>query len=256
MKKTKPRKHRKPGATPPASMPTLQRIPLIDGLRGVAIVAMIAYHFSYDLNYLKWIQQDLIHDLRWIIARTLILGSFLLAVGASAALAEHGRVDAHKRWMRIGRIALAALLVTAGSWTMFPNSAIYFGTLHAIAVMSAILLLCPLPPAVAGLLGLGALALGNAVAAPVFNTPALAWIGLMTYKPLTEDYVPLLPWFGVCLLGYALMKTALARNLPLPAMRLPRWLLRTGQHSLLIYLLHQPILLGILIPLTRLLHPA
>ena len=239
-------------ATPLAAPPAL-RLPQIDALRGAAVVAMILYHFGYDLNYLHWLQQDLVHDLRWMTARSLILGSFLLTVGMGQALAERQQANLKQRWLRIGKIAAAAALVTLGSRLMFPESAIYFGTLHAIAVMSVLLLLLPCQPWPAILLGVAALVLGNVYAKELFNHPALAWFGLMTYKPDTEDYVPLLPWFGVCLIGYGAMQAALDKGIATTsaARRMPRILVWAGRHSLAIYLLHQPILLGMLIPLTQ-----
>lgn len=230
------------------------RLPQLDALRGGAVMAMIAYHFGYDLNYLHWLQQDLNHDLRWLTARALILGSFLLSVGMGQSLAEHQRTPAIQRWQRIGKIAGAALLVTLGSYAMFPESAIYFGTLHAIAAISMLLLLLSRRPwPVAVLLGIAALALGNACSDELFNHPALAWLGLMTRKPFTEDYVPLLPWIGVSLLGYGAMQALLGKGIVTAssARRMPRLLVWMGRHSLAIYLLHQPILLGILIPLTQ-----
>ena len=252
---------RRPPQQKPAGAVLALRQPWLDALRGGAVLAMIAYHFGYDLNFLGWLQQDLNHDLRWMTARSLILGSFLLSVGASHALADHQQTNMATRWRRIGRIGLAAALVTAGSWLLFPQSAIWFGTLHAIAAMSLILLLLQklrlgaLPDM---LLGAAILVLGNTCAHPLFNHPALAWLGLMTYAPFTEDYVPLLPWFGVCLIGYGAMKTLIRHDLPqqrAPGQRMPSWLLWTGRHSLAIYLLHQPLLLGILIPLTHWLRP-
>ncbi len=239
---------------------TIPRQPWLDALRGAAVLAMIAYHFGYDLNHLGWLHQDLNHDLRWMTARSLILGSFLFSVGASHALAEAQQATAAAQGRRIARIAAAAALVTAGSWLLFPRSAIWFGTLHAIAVMSALLLLLrklPLGAWPALLLGIATIVIGNLYAHPLFDQPALAWIGLMTHAPRTEDYVPLLPWFGVCLIGQGAMSLYLRRPAPRPAgARLPRWLLWPGRHSLAIYLLHQPILLGILIPLTHALRAA
>ena len=234
-----------------ASTPQSLRLPQLDALRGVAVIAMIFYHLGYDLNYLHWLQQDLPHDVRWQTARALILGSFLLLVGMGQALAKRQQTTLQQRWLRIGRIAGAALLVTLGSGLMFPDSAIYFGTLHAITVMS-ILLLLPCRPWIAILLGAGALALGNLYTNILFNHPALAWLGLMTYKPDTEDYVPLLPWFGICLIGYGAMQLLIHRGLARPSRwRMPRFLGWAGRPTPLIYLLHQPVLLGILIPLTQ-----
>lgn len=228
---------------------------------------MMAYHFCFDLNYLGWIHQDINHDLRWQTARSLILGSFLFCVGAAQALAAHQQIQPALRWRRIGKIAAAALLVSLGSGLMFPATFIWFGVLHAIAVMSLLLLgmekmfdrLKTSPKSrVAWLLFLAPLCLlsGNFFQHPAFDTPWLAWIGFATHPPATEDYVPLLPWFGLCLIGQAVMQQRLSRSsqtaqtvfTPFTA---PRWLLRVGRHSLPFYLLHQPLLLGILIPLTH-----
>ena len=220
---------------------------------------MIFYHFGFDLNYLGWIHYQINYDLRWLIARSLILGTFLFTAGASLALAENQQKNLKQQWLRIAKIGAAALLVTAGSWLLFPDSAIYFGTLHAIALMCVLLLIIPLPAYLAVILGLVALGLGNGYAHAVFDHPGLAWLGLMTYKPQTEDYVPMLPWFGICLIGYAIAKT-LARQFLIKRLseirRLPLFLIWMGRNSLVIYLLHQPMLLGILIPVTHLLKAA
>lgn len=215
---------------------------------------MIFYHLGFDLNYLGWLHQNLNSDPGWLAARALILSTFLFTVGASFALAEVRGTPLKTQLARAAKILAAALLVTAGSWLAFPKSAIYFGTLHAIAVMSILLLAIPKGVWPACTLGVAMLLLGNGYADSHFDQPGLAWIGLMTHKPITEDYVPILPWFGACLIGYGLTCkivqpqrfNALAQIKPKP-----RFLSWMGRHSLAIYLLHQPLLLGILIPLTR-----
>jgi len=233
------------------------RVPLIDAIRGSALVAMIVYHFGFDLNYVGWLHQDLNHDWRWLTARALILGSFLFSAGASLALAEARRTPLKIKLARIARIAAAALLVTAVSWIVFPRSAIYFGTLHAIAAMGLVMLAIPRGVWPACGIGVAALALGTLYSSSLFDQPALAWLGLMTHKPVTEDYVPMLPWFGVCLFGYGTMNGILRKPkifgmLPQPGTKL-RSLTWLGRHSLAVYLLHQPLLLALLIPITRLL---
>lgn len=211
---------------------------------------MIIYHFCFDLAFNGWLVADFGEDLRWIWFRIPILGSFLFIAGVSLGLAEARRQTGAQFWRRVGIIAAAAALVSVGSYLMFPDSFIYFGVLHAIALMSILA-----RPALrwglwAMVLGLAVLAIGVTVQHPVFDQPPLHWIGLMTFKPRTEDYVPLFPWFGVMLIGAG--AGAWAARLPgwaerLSAWAVPRrlgWIPWMGRHSLVIYLLHQPLLLG------------
>lgn len=249
------KKSRRPVKTEPKPVPSVPRLGWLDGARGVAVLAMVVYHFGFDLNYLGWIHQKLNDDFAWLAARAVILGSFVFLAGASFALAQQSNVPLRRQSARIAKIAAAALLVTLGSWLAFPDSAIWFGTLHAIAVMGLLLLI--LPRWGWGLCGLGALILGLdwLYADAAFNHPALSWLGLRTFKPRTEDYVPLIPWFGLCLAGCGAMRVALRAGV-LANWRdaaMPPWLTWTGRHSLAIYLIHQPVLLGMLMGLGRLL---
>lgn len=247
----KPRKAvagKSPNGQPATHAAPSTRIAGLDALRGLAIVAMIAYHLCFDLRYFGVTHWDFEHDLRWLTARTLILSSFLLIAGISAVLARR-QASPVRHWLRhIGIIAGAALLVSAGSWLMFPRSFIWFGVLHAIAV--SLLLARPVygRPLLAALVGIAVIVAGSAYANAAFDNRTLGWIGFMTAKPVTEDYVPLFPWTGVLLLGvtagHALVRTRFAALAPLA--RLPAPLQLLGRHSLIVYLLHQPLLLGLL----------
>jgi uncharacterized membrane protein len=235
------------GVTRSAS-PNPARIPGLDALRGLAIVAMAAYHFCFDLRWFGYAQWDFEHDPRWIAARSLILGSFLLLAGVSLVLASR-RADASRAFVRqVARIAAAALVVTIASYFAFPRSFIWFGVLHAIAV--SLLLARPLVahPRAALALGAAVVAAGVAWSSPAFDAPPLRWIGFMTHKPVTEDYVPLFPWAGVLLLGIPLGHALLQRGpgVLAPFGRLPAGLAWLGRHSLLVYLVHQPVLVGLL----------
>ena len=86
---------------------------------------------------------------------------------------------------------------------MFPESWIWFGVLHAITI--SLLLARPLArrPVLALVIGVVVIVLGNVWSNPLFDNRAWGWIGFMTAKPRTEDYVPLFPWTGVLLLGIA-----------------------------------------------------
>ena len=92
------------------------------------------------------------------------------------------------------------------------------------------------------------IAAGVTLAHPAFDGRALGWVGFMTHKPVTEDYVPLFPWTGVLLAGLAaghwLARSGFAVLTPLD--HAPAALQWMGRHSLAIYLAHQPVLLGAL----------
>jgi uncharacterized membrane protein len=250
------------GASPAAATATaVRRFALLDAFRGAAIVAMVVYHFCFDLALNGWLAADFGDDWRWVAFRVSILGSFLFAAGVSFGLAGRNGFDERRYWRRIATIAGAALLVTVGSATLFPESYIYFGVLHAIAVMSV--LGRPLLPLGRWLapLGLAVIVAGVTVKLPVFDHPLLHWIGMMTFRPRTEDYVPLVPWFGAMLVGMACgavlaepaavatLSSRIAAWSPPNAWRLLPWL---GRHSLAIYLLHQPLLLGAMLALKSL----
>jgi uncharacterized membrane protein len=71
----------------------------------------------------------------------------------------------------------------------------------------------------------------------------------MTHRPATEDYVPLLPWFGVVLVGIAVGWWVVERRLRASqwvSRASAQWLIWLGRHSLLVYMVHQPIMIGIL----------
>ncbi len=236
----------------------LQRQPWLDSLRGVAVVWMTAYHFAFDLNHFGWIHQDFYRAPVWTVQRTLILSLFLLCAGLGQSLA----VANGQSWRQFGRrwaqIAGCAVLVSVGSWFMFPNSWIYFGVLHGIAVM---LLVCRLTACWGRWLWLaGALTLALWLAAPslhaqwqpmgVFNAKFLSWVGLASTKPITEDYVPVLPWLAVMWWGMALGQWLERRDIPLvlpaAALAVTRPLAWLGRWSLTWYVLHQPVLIGFL----------
>ena len=226
------------------------RVPGVDTLRGIAIVAMAIYHFCFDLRYFGFLRADLEHDWRWITARTLILSTFLLVAGVSAVLADRadpGRTS--RRWLvHVGLIAAAALAVSVGSWLMFPQTWIWFGVLHAIA--ASLLVARPFlrRPALAAAAGIAIVGAGLVYHDAAFDNRLLGWLGFMTAKPPTEDYVPLFPWTGVLLLGiaagHALSRGRFAALAPLS--RAPALLGFLGRHSLAFYLLHQPVLIGAL----------
>jgi uncharacterized membrane protein len=239
---------------------TANRYDLIDALRGVAIVWMTAFHFCFDLTHFGWLKQDFYNDPFWTWQRTAIVSLFLFCAGLGQAVAIDQQQSTRRFWKRWAQVAACALLVTLGSYFVFPQSFIYFGVLHGIALMLIVVRFTSgwgrwlwLAGAVAIALKFGALELHKAWPGEAFLDSRLwNWLGLIGQKPRTEDYVPLIPWLGVMWWGMAAGQGLLRRHRALLVTRLPRgtaplaWL---GRWSLSWYMLHQPILFGLLLAL-------
>jgi uncharacterized membrane protein len=230
-----------------------RRVSALDALRGLAILAMVAYHFCFDLRYFGVTQWDLYHDPLWLNARTLILSSFLLIAGVSLVLADRGTASHARFWRHVAIIGACAVAVSVASYALFPASWIWFGVLHAIAV--SLVLARPLVrrPALALILGIVVIAAGNLFTHPLFDNRALGWLGFMTAKPRTEDYVPLFPWIGVLLLGISAGQALVRAQFRAIAFAegWPRWIAWLGRHSLATYMVHQPLMIGVLFIATR-----
>ncbi len=227
-----------------------ERYDRLDALRAVAIVWMAVFHFSFDLAHYRLTRQNFYTDPFWTVQRTCIVSLFLFCAGIGQAVAH----DQHQRWGRFWRrwaqVAGCALLVTLGSWFMFGNRFISFGVLHAIAVMLIVARLTAGWGAWLWPAGAVAIALDRFVAHPFFDSRLTNWIGLMTHKPATEDYVPLLPWIGVLWWGLAAGQWVLRHRRgwltgPLPRALGPMAVL--GRWSLTFYMLHQPVLIGLIL---------
>lgn len=238
-----------------------QRIEAIDLARGLALVAMATYHFSWDLEFFGYLDPGTTsHGLLRFYARC-IASSFLGLVGVSLVLAH----DKGFRWrsflIRFAQVLVAALAITAVTWRFIPSGTIFFGILHEIAFASvAGLAFVRLPP----LLTLGVAAL--VIAAPwfarseLFDHPAFWWLGLSSIDPRSNDYVPVFPWFGAVLIGIAIARFVSDSGLTarLATIRVPytSWLRFAGRHSLAFYLVHQPVLVGLVWALAQLVPPA
>ncbi len=217
----------------------------VDAWRGIACILMIVYHFCYDLNYLKIVSFDFYYHPFWLNLRTLIVSLFIGIMGISLQLALVYEFNRTAFLKRLSLLLASAFFISLVSFILFQHRFIFFGILHFIAVASILGLLFKRWLWFNVVTGCSLLVIGINVQHPVFNQPILQWIGLMTHKPATEDYVPLLPWFGVVLLGMALGKILHNSGCIYGTNRLwGRRLAWMGRHSLLIYMLHQPIILG------------
>lgn len=225
------------------------RLVVIDALRGVAILLMVIFHFCFDLSYFGLADFNFYQDLFWLHARTFILSMFLLLVGVSLVLASGRKLDTRRYLRRLAMLIASAALITFSTWWMFGDRFVFFGVLHFIALASVLGLLFVHARWMNLVLGIAIILLANHYQFSWFDTPGWRWIGMMTHKPQTEDYVPLLPWFGVVLLGMYLgpYLARLARQFQgAGGSGVVCSLAFSGRHSLIIYLLHQPVLMGVL----------
>lgn len=236
-----------PAAAPPA------RLPAIDAARGAAVLTMFVYHFAWDLSFYRLIALDVPASPGWGLFARAIAASFLALAGASLTLAHRGGIRPRPFLRRLAVIAGAAAAITIATWFAFPDSFIYFGILHCIAVSSVLgLAFLRLPTWLVLAAAAACLAAPSFLAAPAFDAPAWRWLGLMTYFPRTNDYVPLLPWFGFVLLGLAAARPMIARAPGAawaewrPRGKVGRGIVWAGRRSLPLYLLHQPVFLGLL----------
>jgi uncharacterized membrane protein len=233
------------------------RVDTVDCARGLALIGMAAYHLTWDLADFRLISPLLPFTPPMRLLSHVVASVFLALVGVSLALAHRHGLNRRAFWRRFGIVAGAAALVTAGSVVFAPGEGIFFGILHCIAAASLIAAPFVTEPAWASLVvGLAAIAAPLVVHSALFDPPWLLWLGLGEALPNTLDWRPLLPWAGVVFLGLGLARTpgAMAR-LTSPkrwraAAQPSRALCFAGRHSLPIYLVHQPILIGLLAALT------
>ena len=234
-----------------------RRFDSLDALRGMAIVWMTVFHLCFDMSHFGYLTQNFYVDPFWTWQRTAIVSLFLFTAGLGQAVAVQQGQSWPRFWMRWALVAGSALLVSAGSYLMYPQTFIYFGVLHGMAVMLLIVRLTARWGRWLWLLGGLAIAMkfiaayghGISVQADFLNQNWFNWLGLISRKPITEDYVPVIPWLGVMWWGMAAGQGVLQNR--------PQWMTRPvgragqplawlGRWSLSYYLVHQPVLIGLL----------
>ncbi len=242
------------------------RFAAIDMLRGLAMVWMTLFHFSFDLQHFGYLHANFYTDPFWTVQRATIVTLFVFCAGLGQAVAVHQGQSWGRFWKRWWQIALCALAVSAGSWFVFPDSFITFGILHGMALMLILVRLLAGAGRWLWLLGAVALALPWLAAQlhaawpaglEFLNARSFNWLGLISRKPITEDYAPLFPWLGVMCFGMAagqwvLRQQAaalerLGQSLSQGPIGAPlRGLALLGRWSLSYYMVHQPVLMGAL----------
>ncbi len=211
----------------------------LDALRTLAILLMVVYHAAYDLAVFRAWDLEVLSGGWKLLARTSLV-LFLLVSGISQAL-SHRHKGASIRWKRVAQVAGAAALISIATYVMEPETYVRFGVLHLIAVSALILPFVArwkqwniVTGVIVFMTGLATSARSSLIGIPLGFPPA---------DFQTIDYVPLIPWFGVVLMGYGagyLWRQTTSEHRLLTRLTWP------GRHSLMIYLLHQPVLMTVL----------
>ncbi|WP_442755312.1 heparan-alpha-glucosaminide N-acetyltransferase domain-containing protein [Methylocystis sp. JAN1] len=193
-----------------------RRYVALDAARGLAVLAMVGFHLTWDLGHFGYIDASIPWSAPFKAFGHAIAFAFLFIAGLSLVLAHQERIHWRAFWRRFAIVAGAAGLVSLGTYLAFPSAFVFFGVLHVIAaasLASLAFLFAPWPASI--LAGAAVFAAPYFFASPAFNANWLQWLGLGTTEPLTQDWRPFFPWAGAMILGVGAARALL----PLPVRR-------------------------------------
>jgi uncharacterized membrane protein len=242
--------------------PIFPRLWEIDALRGIAIIQMVFYHFMWDLNYFGLFKANMLQGPWQIFARG-IATQFLLILGLSLTLSYHraGQKAEQPRLFgkylrRSAQVFGLGMVITVATYFFIGAGYVRYGILHLLG--TSVILAYPFLGRNRWLslwAGAAAIIAGWGLKSVVVSWPWLIWLGVRQTGIYMVDYYPLLPWGGLALAGVFAGYTLYPQGRRI--FSLPNWeqtrpvrtLRFLGRHSLLIYLIHQPVLMGLLITL-------
>ena len=215
------------------------RIDELDSLRATALVMMLVLNFVTDLNHFGIMNTET-GDQWWWLAR--IAASLFVGIsGVSYFLAHRLEYDFTKTSGRTKRLIFWAFVITIITYIFEPSAYVRFGVLHLLALASIVTFPVARKPEFA--LGIGLILL----IIPLSSNSNLVWLGLRETGFIAVDYFPLNPWLGIFFIGLALASRIYPEGKPLTEIQWPEKWLWFGRNTLTIYVIHQPILIGLLI---------
>jgi uncharacterized membrane protein len=222
-----------------------ERIGELDFLKGIALLLMIYFHLIFDLNAFLHLPVSYTSGIHFYIGKTAAI-LFILISGMNANFSEN-------LWKRGLKVLGLGLVISFVSQFFGPDYVVRFGILHFLGVgMCLFSFLKYLQGWFLILLSVLIWILGRWVLHMRVQSPYLFPLGLMQEGFVSSDYYPLIPWFALYLLGTvlgrAIYKTRQTRfSYPLQN----HFLSKCGRHSLILYLLHQPILIVLMLGLKK-----
>ena len=227
------------------------RIHLLDFLRGGLVLAMVVYHFFWDLGYFKFIDlKNITQGLPLLLAQCIGAG-FIIVSGISFKLASLSDKFRTKFLKRIGILLLICLLITLITILLDSTSYIFFGIIHLMVACSLIGYLLSRIKHNYLLFVIFILSLTPSIGKIKYDLPNyLSWLGVSQEVPITNDFYPLFPWVSFYLFGlwvYHPLRSYIPdqnKSIHVSYYKfgfIYKGLQFLGRTSLAIYILHQPI---------------
>ncbi len=224
----------------------------LDVLRGLAIVAMIVFHFTFDLSYFGLIPVDTIYKPGWVLFQHITAGTFIFVAGVGYDLCHGQGIKWHYIKKRLFVLGSLSALISIVTLIIFGPFWIKFGILHCILAASLISILI----VVLSTFRLIVITLFLSAVYLYLNPPVAIHrsfdVLIRTIHPhYSVDYRPILPWFVVFLTGIVASRMIWRSGRPIffndIKLTYPlKLLLILGKNSLIIYIVHQPILFSVL----------
>ena len=231
------------------------RVFLLDITRGICVLAMVAYHFCWDLGYFGFIDLRLITQGFGLFVAQLIGFSFITIAGISSRIMSLSDSFKQKFLRRFFKLVFISAVISTATFMLNRDSFIFFGILHFLSVCSLISLILIYIKSSFHLFVIFLCAAVISTGNITLNLPfTLSWLGFNKEILPTNDFYPLFPWVTFYFFGFWSGKIIFEKishkdgDLPMPINEiniLLRFFEYMGKNALLIYILHQPILFSL-----------